>query len=272
MISFFDGQKSSDLILKNIQKQIRKKNVKLCLAAVLVGKNKASEVFIRQKQIACKKTGIGFKLYRLPSDIGQRKLEESVKKICKISSVSGVVIQLPLPPKINVQKILNLVPEKKDPDILSEDSLGKFFCKDFSILPPVVRAVSIILKNHNLKEKSIALVGTGRLVGLPLAVWLIHNQATVLCLNKFTKNIAYFTKKADIIISGVGKPGIIKGSMVRKGAIVLDIGACFRAGKIIGDADYKSIFLKTKKIASVPGGAGPLTVACLLENVLRLNS
>jgi len=204
-----------------------------------------------------------------------RKDKPSYKKICRKPDISGVVIQLPLPESLqnNDQEILNIVPQEKDIDILSEENLGKFYTGNLSVLPPVVGAISHLLNSYKIsvKGKDILLVGAGRLVGFPLAIWLLKQKATVSVINEFTEDASFFLKKADIVISGVGKPNLIKGSMVKNGVVIIDAGTSLRKGKLKGDVDFKSVSKKASHIAPVPGGVGPLTVAYLLENLVKLN-
>lgn len=203
------------------------------------------------------------------------ELKKEIQNICANPENSGVVIQLPLPSHLRVgdQEILDIVPPEKDPDVLSENNLGRFYSGTLSVLPPVVGAIFHLFKNYKIspKGRNVLLVGTGRLVGFPLAVWLLKEEATVSAINKFTKNMSSFTKKADIIISGVGRPGLIKGAMIKKGAIIIDAGSSSENGRTIGDVDLESAAKKAKYISPVPGGVGPLTVACLFENLVKLN-
>jgi len=147
---------------------------------------------------------------------------------------------------------------------LSEKSFRKFARGESLILPPTVGAVSILFKKYRIKirSKNIVVIGGGRLVGKPLVAWLKFQKAKFLALDKSTKNISSYTEKADILISGVGKKNLIKGEMVKKGAVVVDFG---------GDVDFKSVSKKSSYITPVPGGVGPITVACLLENLVKLN-
>ena len=270
-----DGKKLAEEILEKLKKEIKKKRLKLKIAVVLVGKNSASKIFVREKQKACEFVGIDFQLFKFPSKISAQKLKKEIEKIVKKPIVSGVVIQLPLPKNLNSQGILNLIPLEKDIDVLSEINIGKFYTNGLAILPPVVNAVSHFLREYkiSIKGKNVVLVGAGRLVGRPLALWLLKEKATISVVDKFTKDISFFTKKADIIISGVGDPSLITVKMVKKGVIVIDADTSSEKGKgkLVGDVDFKSVSKKTSYITPVPGGLGPMTVACLLENLVKLN-
>ena len=269
-----DGKKLSEEILKNIKKRVKSHRLKLRLAVVQIGKNPASQIFIRQKKKACKKTGIGFKLFEFSARIKKSELKKKIDKICQDSKNSGVIIQLPVPKKFHSEEgFTNLIPEKKDIDILSERSFGKYFFTGIKILPPVVDGILRLLKNYKIKikGKNIAVIGMGRLVGIPLIPQLLREFATPTIINVFTKNPSFFTKEADILISGVGKPNLIKQNMVRKGAIVIDAGTTLKKGKLVGDIDFRRVSKKASYITPVPGGVGPMTVVCLLENLVKLN-
>ena len=225
---------------------------------------------MRHIQKFCRECEIDFSLYRFAENISQKDLLRKIERINEKSS--GVVIQLPLPSRLNVQEVLNAVSEKKDIDFLSEINSNKFYNGDFSILPPVVGAVDYIFKENKIsvKNKKIVLIGHGRLVGKPLLFWFNSQGVKVSTIDKITDNVSSITKKADILISGVGKPNLIKKNMVKKGVIAIDIGSSFQKGKVVGDFD-KSVFEKSSIITPVPGGVGPVTTACLIENLIKLN-
>ncbi len=272
-MKILDGKKIADKILGKLKKEIKTKRLKLKLAVVLVGNDLSSKVFVQKKQEACEYVGIDFELFKFSSKISRLKLEKEIKKIVKKPANSGIVIQLPLPRRFNPQEFLNLIPPEKDIDVLSERNIAKFYTGNLSIFPPTVEGIKRLLKEYkiSIKEKNIVLVGAGRLVGRPLALWLMREKATVSVIDKFTKDISYFTKKADIIISGVGRPNLITGKMVKKGVVIIDAGTSRKGGKLVGDVNFKSVSKKAKHITPVPGGVGPMTVACLLENLVKLN-
>lgn len=285
-MKILDGKKLSERILANLKKEIKNHRLKLRLAVISVGENPISQIFINQKEMACEKIGIDFKLFKFPTKIKNSELKKEISGIVKNPANSGVIIQLPLPKKFLPEEILNLISEEKDIDVLSENSLGKFYqaLPSFSsknlggqgtlkILPPTVQGILYIFKNYkiDLKGKNVVIVGAGRLVGFPLAIQLLKEKATVSVLNEFTKDAPSFLKKADILISGVGKPNLIKGNMIKRGVIVIDAGTSVKNGRLVGDVDFKSVSQRASYITPVPGGVGPLTVACLFENLIMLN-
>jgi len=268
-----DGKKIAGKLLNEIKKEIKEKKLQLKLAVILVGENSVSEIFIREKEKACQKVGIDFELFKFPSIIAPETLEREIKKIVDNPENSGIVIQLPLPKDLNVQEILNLIPSEKDIDVLSEKSIRKFKRGELKILPPVVEGIKIILEEYkiSLKDKKTVIVGAGRLVGKPLSFWLKREGVEFSIIDEKTKNISARIKEADIVISGVGKKGLIKGGMIKNGAIVIDAGSSCEKDKISGDVDFKSVSQKASYITPVPGGIGPLTVACLLKNLVKMN-
>jgi len=272
-MKLLDGKKLSEKILANLKKEVRKSNLKLRLAVVQVGENSVSQIFINQKKKACKLVGVDFKLYRFDEKINPQGLKKEIKKIVRNPANSGIIIQLPLPEKFLPEEFLNLIPEKKDIDVLSEKNLGEFYQGILPILPPTVKGILCLLKNYKIepKGKNVVVIGAGRLVGFPLAIQLLKEKATLSVLNEFTKDAPSFIKKANILISGVGKPNLIRGEMVKKGVVIIDAGSAMEKGKLVGDVDFKEVSKKASYITPVPGGVGPMTVACLLENLVKLN-
>lgn len=266
-----DGYKIAEKIIRQAEKDIKKKRLKLKLGAVLVGDNPVSLSYIFQKEKICQKIGIDFSLYRYSKKIKEKDL---LKKISLASrQCSGLIIQLPLPKGMNIQKILDSVPVKKDIDILTTKSIGRFYAGDFSILPPIVSAIKYIFKEEKLssKGKNIVIIGSGKLVGKPLMLWLVVQGATISVINKKTKNISEFTKRADIIISGAGEANLINGDIIKRGVILIDAGSSVENGHLRGDIDLESVQKKARRISPVPGGVGPITTACLIENLIQIS-
>jgi len=280
-----DGKKLSEKILADLKKGIKKSKLKLTLAVVQVGENPVSQIFINQKKKASEKIGINFKLFKFSAKISLKKLKKEIEEIVEDPTNSGLVIQLPLPKKFSTEDFLNLISEEKDIDVLSEKNLGKFYQGTLKILPPTVDGILRLLKNYqiDLRGKNVVIIGAGRLIGFPLALQLLKEKTTISVLNEFTRNTPFFTKKADILVTGVGWPNLIKSDLVKRGVIVVDAGTSMKKGKprrnafstlrgrLVGDVEFKSVSKKASYITPVPGGVGPMTVACLLENLVKLN-
>lgn len=266
------GEEIAKKILEDLKSKIAGKQLKL--AVVQVGENAVSETYIHKKEEAAQELGIDFELYKLAQEISQTDLKTRIGAIGEDKTVSGMIVQLPLPKHLNQQEILDVIPVEKDADVLSSKSFGLFTLGRSQILPPTVGAVLLLLQESrmNLEGKNVVIVGAGRLVGLPLAIWCMREKATVTVVNEQTKDLPSITKNADILISGVGKKGLIKGNMIKKGALVIDAGTSVEGGRSVGDVDFVSVVRRAGFITPVPGGVGPLTVACLLKNLVALHS
>ncbi len=284
MTKLLDGKKLAEKVFKEIQEKIRSANLKLKLAVIFVGENPASQAFVNQKGKMCQAVDVGFEVHKYPETIKTAELVQAVRGISANPQTSGLIIQLPLPVQIDEQTILNGIPPEKDPDVLTRRNTAQFYLGNFSLLPPVLAGIVRIFDEYKIKlnGKNVLVVGAGKLVGKPAAFWAISQEATVMVANALTKKLSDFTKKADIIISGAGKAGLIKGSMVKKGVVIIDAGTSLKKvskkGKkspaqltIVGDVDFKTVSKKASYITPVPGGVGPMTVAMLLENLIKLN-
>jgi methylenetetrahydrofolate dehydrogenase (NADP+)/methenyltetrahydrofolate cyclohydrolase len=266
-----DGTKIAASVLKNISVP---RNKKCTLVVVQVGENAVSAKYIAEKEKAATRLGMGFRLARFPLGVSQATLVREIEKIGKDRKVSGMIVQLPLPKSLNTQRVLDCIPLQKDVDVLSSQALGLFAQGALPWLPPTVEAVSLLLKEAkvHLKGARVLVIGAGRLVGLPVSLWLLKEGATLTIANKATKSLSSLTKQADVIISGVGKQRLVKGGMVKKGAVVIDAGTSVEQGKTSGDVDFESVAKKTGYMSPVPGGVGPLTVACLFQNLFLLSN
>lgn len=271
MAKTLDGKKLSNKILDELKIEIKKLNKKIKLGIILVGENPESISYIERKKKIAKLLKIQIKIYKYPEAISTRKLRAEVVKIGKITTINGLIVQLPLPKNINTEAILNSIPTKKDIDVLNKESVGRLYKNKSNILPPTVAGIIKLLHEYKIKIKgnNIVIVGYGRLIGKPASIVLSHMNATVTVANEFTKNKKELLKKADIVISGVGKANIITKDMVKKGAVVIDAGISFQRGNLIGDVD-KKVEKIAGYISPVPGGVGPMTVAMLFYNLIEL--
>ncbi|MBI2098159.1 MAG: bifunctional 5,10-methylenetetrahydrofolate dehydrogenase/5,10-methenyltetrahydrofolate cyclohydrolase [Candidatus Wildermuthbacteria bacterium] len=261
------GDKIAEEMIEKLAKQKRKGKLKLMVFRV--GENAISAQYIAEKGKAAERVGVQFELVSFPKGTSQKKVREAVQEAGKSSRVSGIVVQLPLPAKFNTQEILDAIPVEKDVDVLSSRAFGLFALGKLPILPPTAHAIMLLLEYYNIawQGKHIVVVGAGRLVGLPAILSLVMNKATFTSVNEKTKSLAAFTRQADILISGVGKPKLIKPSMLKKEVVVVDAGTSLDRGTTTGDVDFNSVVEKVRAITPVPGGIGPLTIACLLSNL-----
>ncbi len=261
-----NGKKIAEKKFLEIEEELKKAS--LSIGVVQIGENSASNVYVNVKRRELEKRGISFSLYKLSEDVSTQEVKEKVLSL----NEDGIVVQLPLPENLDREEILDTIPKEKDIDLLSSISCGMFYKGISKILPPVVRAVETILEEGNIsiKGKKVTLVGGGSLVGKPLSIFLARKGATVTITNKDTKDLSFFTKNADILVSGTGIPGLIKDGMITNETVVIDAGNSDYNGEVKGDVDKEAVKLKNGLFSPVPGGVGPLTVYFLAENLLKL--
>jgi|SRR3989344_5777634 len=265
-----DGRRIAEKILNRLKKQPKPKKI---LAAVLVGKNPASISFLKQKEKAAKSLDITFKLYKFSSTLGEPRLKKKIISLNRNPKIGGIIIQLPLPKGINRDSIIALLAKNKDVDALKSAAL---------VLPPAVGALDAVLKaiRFSLKSAWVVVVGRGLLVGKPIAEWLKNrvSRLDIFYSTFFDKRIL---GEADLVVSGVGVSGLVKGSQIKKGAVLVDFGYSLKqegrrkrkrgTARIKGDFDFESCARKAKYITPTPGGTGPILVAKLLENFYKLS-
>lgn len=273
MTQLIDGIKIAEKIysqLKEEVKKLKKKKITPKLGVILVGNHKPSETYVRKKEQAALAAGIGFTLKRFKADISEKKLTEEIKKIQATEKLSGLIIQLPLPEKLYTPVILNAVNPNIDVDCLTDANIGKLVMRTNYLFPPTPYAVITILNElkQKIAGKNITIIGMGALVGKPLAIILANEGASVTTCNSRTKNITQKCLDADIIVTGVGKKDLLRGKMVKKGAIVIDTGIVFDKGKMFGDVNREEVLKKASHLTPTPGGVGPITVALLLANTV----
>ncbi|MBI5140233.1 MAG: bifunctional 5,10-methylenetetrahydrofolate dehydrogenase/5,10-methenyltetrahydrofolate cyclohydrolase [Candidatus Vogelbacteria bacterium] len=281
-----DGKKISAEIKEELKKQVALSGEKISLGVIWVGDYPISGRYVRMKKKFGEEAGIEVNIYKLPLTIST---DDFIKKTREISEKeSGIIIQLPLPEKVDYKLVLSNIPEGKDVDLLSEQAYLEFEKGVSKILPPVVGAIKEILERSGVTEDKISgldvvCVGRGKLVGKPAASWFKNLGANVILLGRDTEDIGEFTKTADIIISGAGVPGIIKPYMFpeksetksgltttgQSGVILIDASTSDVGGKLIGDAD-PACAEKCSVFSPVPGGVGPITVAMLFKNLVTL--
>jgi|SRR3989344_6348608 len=268
-----DGKKIANQILAELKKEVTEKNLKLNLAIILASDNVGLKKFVNLKAKAAQDIGIGCFIHEFPENISTAELIEKVKKIVADEVNNGVIIELPLPKQVDAQAVLNEITTKKDVDVLSQLAQDAFFDGQFDVLPPAVQAVKIVLEFHqiNPQGKKVAVFGQGLLVGQPVAFWLEKIGAKVSRIDEFTAHPENYSREADIVISGVGKPEFITGDMVKDGATIIDFGYENKEGTMKGDFDFNSVSQKAGLITPVPGGIGPIVVVSVLKNLIELN-
>lgn len=246
------------------------------LAAVLVGENPASQVYVRNKQKACEKVGLESWLHRLPDSTSQAELVALVDKLNRDSRVSGILVQLPLPRQIEEMAIIQAVAPAKDVDGFGPVSLGLMLAGHPRFLPCTPAGVQQILLRHDLPTagKHIVIVGRSNIVGKPLALMLMQKgkgaDGTVTVCHSRTKDIGALTRQADIVVLAIGQAEFLKADMVKPGAVVIDVGINRLAdGRLVGDVAFAEVEAIASAITPVPGGVGPMTIAMLLHNTVQ---
>lgn len=244
------------------------------LAVVLVGKDPASEVYVKHKAIGSKSVGINSQIHHLPSNVSERELLSLIESLNRSKIVNGILVQLPLPKKINPKNIIESIYPEKDVDGFHPINVGKLYSKDVEtgLIPCTPLGVIALLKSTKvkLKSKHAVVVGRSHIVGRPVAELLLQADATVTICHRFTKNLQSCVNEGDIVVSAVGKPHLIKGAWFKKGAIAIDVGIS-RLGKkmMVGDIDFESAKKRCSYLTPVPGGVGPMTIAMLLSNTVK---
>jgi len=273
--TIIDGKAIAAAILANVKKRIEEINWqnKISLAVILVGSDAASHAYVRRKQEAAAQVGIGCEVFNFPENITAPELMQQIQEIQKREHIVGLIVQFPLPDAIweKTRVITSVIDPLKDVDCLSHQTLGQSLMNEGYWLPPTVGAITEIFEYYeiDITGKHICLVGRGELIGKPLAAYLLNKPVTLTVCGRLAQPLAKYTSQADIIISGVGKPGLIGANEIKEGAIVIDAATTYVDGKVKGDCIFEAIKDKTSFITPVPGGVGPITVAKLFENVLK---
>jgi methylenetetrahydrofolate dehydrogenase (NADP+)/methenyltetrahydrofolate cyclohydrolase len=274
--NIMDGRKVADHLLEELRpkmKLLENKGITPKLVIILLGDDGASLSYIRQKTKACEKLGLQAEQINLPVETSEDDLIELIEKLNADKSAHGILVQLPLPAHISTPLVIRAIDPKKDVDGFTAYNLGKMFLgTEFEDLPPCTPLGVMRLLDFyevDLKGMDAVVVGASNIVGKPMATMLLNRGATVSVCHILTKDLKSYTGKADLVIVAVGKANLIKEDMVKEGVILIDVGCNSVDGKLCGDSDFAAIAPKAKLITPVPGGVGPMTVACLLENTIN---
>lgn len=241
------------------------------LAVILVGEDPASAIYVRNKREACEQTGIYSTYYHLPNDIEEKELIALIKKLNLDEAIDGILLQLPLPRHINTNTVLECIDPHKDVDGFHPYNLGRLAQRRPLLRSCTPYGIMMLLEHihQTFKGKHAVVVGASNIVGRPMALELLIAGSTVTICHRFTQDLSYFVKQADILVSAVGKPGLIKGEWVKEGSTIIDVGINRLAnGMLTGDVEFEKAKEKAAWITPVPGGVGPMTVTTLLRNTL----
>ena len=269
-----DGMQLRDETVAKIKATITAAgNPKICLATVLIGDDPPSHIYVANKHKKAQEAGMVSKGLHLPADATQAQVEKAVSELVADKSVHGILVQLPLPKHINTEAVLALLPVEKDVDGLTERSLGRLVRDLPGHVPCTPLGVVRILQRYNIETvgKRVVVIGRSALVGLPQMLLLVRRgaDATVTVAHKSTKDMIEVCRESDIIIAAAGAARMVTAAHVKPGATVIDVGVTRINNKIVGDVDFDAVQAIAGAITPMPGGTGPMTIACLLENTLE---
>lgn len=270
-----DGKRISKEIKEEIRDKVSKLNregKEVALAVILVGENPASQVYVRNKQKACEFTGIKSLSYNLPEDTSEEELLDLIEELNHRDDVNGILVQLPLPKQINEERILDRIDPKKDVDGFHPVSVGNLSIGRPGYVSCTPAGIIELLKRSDIPMdgKNVVIVGRSNIVGKPMAILMLRENATVTICHSHTKNMREITSQADILVAAIGKPEFFKKEDVKEGAVVIDVGMDRdENNKLCGDVDFDDVYDKVSHITPVPGGVGPMTIAMLMSNVLH---
>jgi len=274
-----DGKKFARKLKFKLKKEIQsiKKKTRLTpgLTVILIGNHAPSEIYVRNKAISAKEVGINSKVLRFKNSISETKLISVIRKLNKDKKVHGILVQLPLPDHIHGHKIIEEIDPRKDVDGFHPINVGNLSSGKDSLISCTPLGCYLMIKSirKNLSGLNALMIGRSNLNGKPMVQLLLKEDCTVTIGHSKTKNLKELCKKADIVVVAAGRANLVKGDWIKKGAIVIDVGINRvkkkNGYKIIGDVEFKSVVKKAKAITPVPGGVGPVTIACLLNNTLK---
>lgn len=275
MYTLIDGKATGkairDRIRETVEERIKKGLRVPGLAVVIVGDDPASQVYVRNKHKACEEVGFLSSVYRLDADTAEDELLALVDALNRDDEIDGILVQLPLPRHLSASKVIAAIDPKKDVDAFHTENVGKIMLGEEGFAPCTPAGVMSLLAAYGIdpEGKECVVVGRSNIVGKPMAMLLLHKNATVTIAHSRTKDLASITRRADILVSAVGRAKFITADMVKEGAVVIDVGMNRdECGKLCGDVDFDAVAPKTSFITPVPGGVGPMTITTLLENTL----
>jgi len=266
-----DGRQIAKEIRKEISEEVTKLKVKPKIITIKIGKDPSSELYSRLRDNACKEVGINSNHLDLDENISKDNIIKAIQKLNSDVNIHGILIQYPIPDHISQNMLMRTVDPKKDVEGFNPQNMGRTLLGDEYLVPCTPLSVLTILKyeNVNLEGKEVVIVNHSNIVGKPLAALLLNRNATVSIVHVFTKDIKLYTTQAEILITATGIPKLIKNDHVKEGTFVIDVGIIKTKDGVCGDVDFTSVKEKVGKITPVPGGVGPVTIACCLRNMLK---
>ncbi len=271
MEKIIDGKKSADEIVQDLAMEINKLDRKPGLAAVVVGDNPASHLYVGMKEKKCREAGIYSERHNLAGSASEAELLKLIEKLNTDPKIHAILMQMPLPKQIRSEKIIEKIASEKDVDCFKPENIGNLIAGNETIAPCTPKGIMHLLEKYKVqtKGKNATVIGRSMIVGKPSAIMLTNRDATVTLCHSKTENLAEHTKNADIIIVAAGTAKLLKGDMIKKGCTIIDVGTNKLEGKLAGDVDFEECKKVAGLITPVPGGVGPMTIAMLLKNTLE---
>lgn len=276
MANIIDGKKVAEEVKKEVAQEVKKlkeeRGIVPGLAAVLVGDNPASQIYVRNKRRACEEVHIYSEEYRLPEETPESELLSLIERLNRDNKIHGILVQLPLPKHINETRILRTVSPLKDIDGFHPENVGLLVEGNPRFIPCTPHGIIRLLEHYGIEiqGKEAVVVGRSNIVGKPAAILLLHRHATVTVCHSRTRELKEVTRRADILVAAIGRERFIKEDMVKENVVVIDVGINrLPDGKLVGDVDFENVSRKASYITPVPGGVGPMTIAMLLWNTLQ---
>ena len=273
-MNIIDGKAVSKKVKEDVKaecEQLKAKGVTPGLAVIIVGDDPASQVYVHNKEVACEACGFYSVKYALPAETTQEELNALIDKLNKDDKINGILCQLPLPSHLDDKEVINRIDPLKDVDAFHPVNVGAIMIGDYNYLPCTPAGVMELIHSTgvDVSGKKAVVMGRSNIVGKPMAMLLLHENATVEITHSRTQNLADITKEADILVAAIGKAKFVKADMVKDGAVVIDVGMNRdENGKLCGDVDFEDVKDKCSFITPVPGGVGPMTIAMLMKNTL----
>lgn len=274
-MEIIDGKKLAKEIRANLKikcEELKEKGINPKLAVVMVGEDKASQVYVRNKSKVCEEIGIEFEEYLLKENTMQEELIELIEKLNKDKKVSGILLQSPIPSHLDINEAFRAIAPEKDVDGFNPVNVGKLCLNQDTFVSCTPYGIMKMFEAYNidLAGKNVTIIGRSNIVGKPLIQCCLNKNATVTVCHSKTKNLKEHTKNADVVIAAIGKSKFITEDMIKDNAIVIDVGINRgEDGKLTGDVDFKNVSKKASYITPVPGGVGPMTIAMLMNNVIK---
>lgn len=272
--ALLDGKKVSAQVEEQLAcriAQLKKQNVTPGLTVILAGEDPASQTYVRNKEKACERLGLYSHTVRLPEDVSQEALEAAIAQANADSAIHGILVQLPLPAHLDSEHALAMIRPEKDVDGFHDINMGRLVRGTDGVIACTPKGVMRLLESAGiaLTGKEAVVVGRSNIVGKPMALLLLQQNATVTVCHSRTADLSTHTRQADILVAAVGRPGFITAEMVKEGAVVVDVGINRVDGKLCGDVDFEAVAQKASYITPVPGGVGKMTIAMLMENTVE---